>query len=39
VKYLKNNPNSKFMGKTTKGNLLFKNGLVENKITKSGIIL
>ncbi len=39
VKYLKNNPNSKFMGKTMKGNLIFKNGLVENKITKSGIIL
>jgi hypothetical protein len=27
------------MGKTMKGNLIFKNGLVENKITKSGIIL
>jgi hypothetical protein len=27
------------MGKTSKGNLIFKNGLKENKITKSGVIL
>jgi hypothetical protein len=39
IQYLKENPNSTFMGKSSKGNLIFKNGLKENKITKSGVII
>ena len=35
----KNNPKIKFIGKTNKGNLLFKNGLNESKVTKSGTII
>ena len=39
IKLHKNNPNVTFMGKTNKGNLIFKDGLKESKITKSGTIL
>jgi hypothetical protein len=39
IQFLEKNPKSTFMGKTSKGNLIFKNGLKENKITKSGVIL
>ncbi len=39
IKLHKNNPNVTFMGKTNKGNLIFKYGLKESKVTKSGTIL
>ena len=39
IGYLKNKPNSVYMGKSVKGNLIFKDGLKESKITKSGTIL
>ena len=38
-KFLIENPNSIFMGKTTKGNMVFKKNNDEVKITKSGTIL
>ena len=37
--FLNENPNSTYMGKTTKGNLIFKNGNKEVKITKSGTLI
>ena len=37
--FLKESPNSTYMGKTTKGNLIFKYGNKEIRITKSGTIL
>jgi len=37
--FLKKAPNSTYMGKTTKGNLIFKDGNKEVRITKSGTIL
>jgi hypothetical protein len=39
IKLHKNNSNVTFMGKTNKGNLIFKDGLKESKVTKSGTIL
>lgn len=39
IQYLKENPNAIYMGKSTKGNMIFKNGLGENKITNTGNIL
>ena len=37
--FLNESPNSAYMGKTTKGNLIFKDGNKEIRITKSGTIL
>jgi len=39
LKFLENNPNSFLVGSTSKGNLLFKTGLKENKITPDGKVL
>jgi hypothetical protein len=37
--YIKHNPESKLMGLTNKGNMIFKEGLNDTKITKSGEII
>jgi hypothetical protein len=37
--YIKHNPESKIMGLSNKGNMIFKEGLNETKITKKGDIL
>jgi hypothetical protein len=39
LKFLEKNPNSFLVGSTSKGNLLFKTGLKENKITPDGKVL
>jgi hypothetical protein len=39
LKFLENNPKSFLVGSTSKGNLLFKTGLKENKITPDGKII
>jgi len=36
LKFLENHPNYKLIGKTNKGNLVFKNGIVETKINLNG---
>jgi hypothetical protein len=37
--YIKENPRTKLMGLSTRGNLIFKEGINETKITKSGEII
>ena len=37
--FIRENPRTKLIGLSTKGNLVFKEGLTETKITKSGRIL
>jgi hypothetical protein len=39
LKFLENNPESFLVGSTSKGNLLFKTGLKENKITPDGKLI
>jgi hypothetical protein len=39
LKFLEKNPESFLVGSTSKGNLLFKTGLKENKITPDGKVL
>ena len=39
LEYIKENPRTKLMGLSTKGNLIFKEGINETKITKSGEII
>jgi len=38
-KYLENNPKSKFIGKTNKGNLIFNEGVVQTRITINGLVI
>ena len=38
-KYLENNPKSKLVGKTNKGNLIFNEGVVQTKITINGLVI
>jgi hypothetical protein len=38
-KYLEKHPDSKFVGKTNKGNLVFSEGVVQTKITDKGLII
>jgi hypothetical protein len=39
LEYIKENPRTKLMGLSTRGNLIFKEGINETKITKSGEII
>ena len=36
LKFLEKHPNYKLIGKTNKGNLVFKNGIIETKINLNG---
>jgi len=38
-KYLENNPKSKLVGKTNKGNLIFNEGVVQTRITINGLVI
>jgi hypothetical protein len=38
-KYLENNPKSKLVGKTNKGNLIFNEGVAQTKITINGLVI